>query len=75
MRGDVLGSLGTDALESVSLASDLFGVWLGPAVRAGGDAAIVRLVGITKEVRAVRLLQGSQLVYAAHKTALVYARA
>jgi len=63
-EGDELGSLRTDTLESISLTSDLFGVWLGPAVGAGVvDAAVLRLVGISKEVRAVRLLQGSQLVY------------
>lgn len=61
---DELGSLGTDTLESIALTSDLFRVWLGPAVGAGViDAAVLRLVGISKEVRAVRLLQGSQLVY------------
>jgi hypothetical protein len=63
-EGDELGSLGTDPLESISLTSDLFGVWLGHAVGARViDAAVLRLIGISKEVRAVRLLQGSQLMY------------
>jgi hypothetical protein len=73
-EGDELGSLGTDTLESVSLASDLFRVWLRPAVGAGViDAAILSLVGVSKEVRAVRLLQGSQWVCT--RQDLIYARA
>jgi len=58
-EADSLGCLGTDALQRVPLASDLLRVGLGHTVRAGGvDAAIVRLVGVPKEMGAVRALQG-----------------
>jgi hypothetical protein len=58
-RWDSLGRLRTDALQRVPLASDLLRVGLGHTVRTGGvDAAIVRLVGVPKEMRAVRALQG-----------------
>jgi hypothetical protein len=57
--GDSLRGLGTDALQRVPLAANLLGVGLGRRVRAGGvDAAIVRLVGIPKQMRGVGALQG-----------------
>lgn len=60
--GDSLGCLGTDALERVSLPSNLFGIRLGQAMGARlVDAAIVRLVRVSKEMRAVRTLQGRKI--------------
>jgi hypothetical protein len=61
-RRDSLGCLGADALQGVPLPPDLFGVGLRRAVGARLiDAAIMRLVRVPKEMRAVRTLQGRKI--------------
>lgn len=56
-ESNVLRRLHAESLERIPLASDLLWVHLGIVALIGVQGAIVRLVGIGKEVGAVRWLQ------------------